>query len=123
MESVAANRATNTDWLQAVPINVSEYQQVTIAFALDTFEDNEDAVTLGAQLLYESVVISGGTFDANDFSVIELNIDETTIGDAAAIEADWAKVKYYEVIDTNTVRFFADTDGEIDVPVVAKVIK
>jgi hypothetical protein len=123
MESVAANRATNTDWLQAVPIDVSEYQQVTIAFALDTFEDNEDAVTLGAQLLYESVVISGGTFDANDFSVIELNIDETTIGDAAAIEADWAKVKFYEVIDTNTVRFFADTDGEIDVPVVAKVIK
>ena len=55
--------------------------------------------------------------------MIELNIDGTTIDDATAIEADWAKVKFYEVIDTNTVRFFADTDGEIDVPVVAKVIK
>jgi hypothetical protein len=123
MESVAANRATNDDWANAVPIDVSQYQQVTLAFVLDSFADDQDAVTLGAQLLYESVVISGGTFDVNDFLVIELNIDENTIDDAAAIEADWAKVKFYEVIDTNTVRFFADTDGEIDVPVVAKVIK
>ncbi len=122
MES-SINRATNDDWANAVPIDISTYTEVTIAFALDTFEDDQDAATLGAQLVYETSVSSGDTFDTNDFFVIELNIDENTIDDAAAIEADWAKVKFYEVIDTNTVRFFADTDGEIDVPVVAKVIK
>jgi hypothetical protein len=123
METVAANRATNTDWANAVPIDISQYQEVTIAFALDTFEDDQDAATLGAQLVYETTVATGNNFNENDFLVIELNIDGTTIDDATAIEADWAKVKFYEVIDTNTVRFFADTDGEIDVPVVAKVIK
>jgi hypothetical protein len=271
MELFAANRATNTDWANAVPIDISSYTQVTLAFALDTVADDQDASTLGAQLVYETLVFVGDTFDANDFSVIELNIDATTIGDASStannqvyhlrrestitgvtipsgfvytpidfnvlvnnfgntdamwdsstkrftptvagvwnfnftgqipndananftgaailkngtnlssfvssidhavdtigvsiymngttdyiqftlasntqltnrnitnssfdatllhkipaditIEGEWAKVKYYEVINTNTVRFFANENGEIDVPVVAKVIK
>jgi hypothetical protein len=123
MESVAANRATNTDWANAVPIDISTYTQVTLAFALDTFEDNQDAVTLGAQLLYESVVISNVAFDANDFFVLELNMDETTIGDAADIETAWANIKYYEVLGGNEIRFFAPANSVTDVPIIAKVIK
>jgi hypothetical protein len=123
MEIVAANRATNTDWANAVPIDISTYTQVTLAFALDTFADDEDAATLGAQLVYNLEVPEPGGFDANDFIAVELNIDENTIGDASDITDDWAKINFYEVIDDNTIRFFAADQPIIDIPARVRVIK
>jgi hypothetical protein len=123
MESVAANRATNTDWLQAVPIDVSEYQQVTLAFALDTFEDDQDAATLGAQLVYETQTSDPGAQFTNEQNVnVELRIDASNFEDVAELEAEWAKVKFGDVIAPNTIRFFAEGTPTLDLPLKVKVV-
>ena len=125
MELNATNRVTAAQWAQAqVFPDISGYQEVTLAIALDTESEFQDAFTRGVQVTYNiEVADTTSGFGTDDFFVLELNMDETTIGDAADIETAWANIKYYEVLGSNEIRFFAPADSVTDVPIIAKVIK
>jgi hypothetical protein len=124
IEDNATNRVTPAEWVQGLQfINLQGYTEVTLAVAIGPASISSDGSTRGIILTYNIEAPLPGGFEDSDFIVVELDMDETTIGDAADIETDWAKIKYYEVLDTNEIRFFATANGVVDIPARVKVIK
>jgi hypothetical protein len=125
LDQVQRNRVTATEWAQAQPLNnLQGITQVSLAMGFQATESASHIKSRGVILTYNvEVADTTSGFGTDNFFVLELNMDETTIGDAADIETAWANIKYYEVLGTNEIRFFAPANSVTDVPIIAKVIK